>query len=300
MKYLFVFILMFALSLGFLTLLTSFFYFKKKSRITFWFIFFLISFFLLIIDSIIFEFLRIINFENQSLYFSLFIISHIIAILLNSSLFILTVYILKIEYRKSVWIFFFFVLTFIIFLIISFIIFNANNYNIRTIDLTHYVYYLLPLICSFPVFLSYKRINHEIFKIFRTIFISYLFFLPFLLLENMNITIDITIANIKRIKISLILYPVYYIIFNIILLLYGLKYMFKNKNNSSTASNFIENFKITEREKGIIELMILGYSNKEIAQKLNISIATVRNHLHNIFEKTGASNRTELARFYNE
>lgn len=52
---------------------------------------------------------------------------------------------------------------------------------------------------------------------------------------------------------------------------------------------------LSNREKEIAALVVQGFLNKEIAQKLFISEQTVKNHLHNIFEKLGVSNRLELA-----
>jgi DNA-binding NarL/FixJ family response regulator len=48
------------------------------------------------------------------------------------------------------------------------------------------------------------------------------------------------------------------------------------------------------REEEIFELVAQGYKNREMAQRLFISEQTVKNHLHNIFEKLGVSGRKEL------
>jgi len=52
---------------------------------------------------------------------------------------------------------------------------------------------------------------------------------------------------------------------------------------------------LTPREREIISAVVGGYSNKEIAQKFSLSEDTVKHHLTNIFNKTGFSNRLELA-----
>jgi DNA-binding NarL/FixJ family response regulator len=52
---------------------------------------------------------------------------------------------------------------------------------------------------------------------------------------------------------------------------------------------------LSDREKEIVQLIAQGFRNKEIAEKLFISEQTVKNHLHNIFDKLGVSDRLELA-----
>ncbi len=52
---------------------------------------------------------------------------------------------------------------------------------------------------------------------------------------------------------------------------------------------------LSNREHEVAALVVQGFLNKEIAERLFISEQTVKNHLHNIFEKLGVSNRLELA-----
>jgi two-component system, NarL family, nitrate/nitrite response regulator NarL len=52
---------------------------------------------------------------------------------------------------------------------------------------------------------------------------------------------------------------------------------------------------LSDREKQVVQLVAQGYRNREIGQKLFISEQTVKNHLHNIFDKLGVSDRLELA-----
>jgi len=49
------------------------------------------------------------------------------------------------------------------------------------------------------------------------------------------------------------------------------------------------------REREIVALVAQGFKNKEMAEKMFISEQTVKNHLHNIFDKLGVSDRLELA-----
>lgn len=50
---------------------------------------------------------------------------------------------------------------------------------------------------------------------------------------------------------------------------------------------------ITKREKEIFILLIDNYSTSEIAEKLNISCKTVRNHISNVIQKLGVANRMQ-------
>jgi DNA-binding NarL/FixJ family response regulator len=52
---------------------------------------------------------------------------------------------------------------------------------------------------------------------------------------------------------------------------------------------------LSDREKQVVQLVAQGYHNREIGQRLFISEQTVKNHLHNIFDKLGVSDRLELA-----
>ncbi len=54
---------------------------------------------------------------------------------------------------------------------------------------------------------------------------------------------------------------------------------------------------LSDHQQKIIEAIVAGCSNKEIAKDLAISERTVKYHLTRIFEKFGVSGRMELARF---
>ena len=52
---------------------------------------------------------------------------------------------------------------------------------------------------------------------------------------------------------------------------------------------------LSDREMEVVQLVAQGFQNKEIGKELFISEQTVKNHLHNIFDKLGVSDRLELA-----
>ncbi|MGF7185044.1 DNA-binding NarL/FixJ family response regulator [Desulfitispora alkaliphila] len=54
---------------------------------------------------------------------------------------------------------------------------------------------------------------------------------------------------------------------------------------------------LTKREKEVLEMLIDGLTNKEIAKELSISENTVRNHIRNIFDKLHIENRVQAATY---
>ncbi len=66
-------------------------------------------------------------------------------------------------------------------------------------------------------------------------------------------------------------------------------------SNSPAGGKTRERSPLSQREREIVALVAQGYKNKEMAEKMFISEQTVKNHLHNIFDKLGVSDRLELA-----
>ena len=50
---------------------------------------------------------------------------------------------------------------------------------------------------------------------------------------------------------------------------------------------------LTIRQQQLMVLVAKGFTNKEIASRLNLSEFTVRNHIHNILKQVDASSRSE-------
>ncbi|MST34158.1 hypothetical protein GHK86_15685, partial [Acidimicrobiaceae bacterium USS-CC1] len=49
---------------------------------------------------------------------------------------------------------------------------------------------------------------------------------------------------------------------------------------------------LTERERDVVELLVDGLTNQQIAERLRISRRTVETHLQHIFDKCDARSRT--------
>jgi NarL family two-component system response regulator LiaR len=64
---------------------------------------------------------------------------------------------------------------------------------------------------------------------------------------------------------------------------------------SSDSQSQKQDFDLTERELQVLEMLVQGLSNNEIAEQLVITVATVKYHISNILKKLGATNRTEAA-----
>lgn len=72
-------------------------------------------------------------------------------------------------------------------------------------------------------------------------------------------------------------------------------YIFPSANDlarPSSASATVDN-ELTGRELDVLMLLAQGYGNQAIAEKLFVSVTTVKTHLRNINTKLGAHNRTE-------
>jgi DNA-binding NarL/FixJ family response regulator len=70
------------------------------------------------------------------------------------------------------------------------------------------------------------------------------------------------------------------------------------ESNRRPAANVREpHAELTPRETEIIKLLAWGYSNKEIAATLSLSVKTVETHRTNAINKLGLRSRTEIVRY---
>lgn len=66
-----------------------------------------------------------------------------------------------------------------------------------------------------------------------------------------------------------------------------------------TSFQYDENFeKLTEREKEVIDLIAIGLTDKEIADKICVSLHTVKTHRKHIVQKTNSRNTVEAVNKY--
>lgn len=53
---------------------------------------------------------------------------------------------------------------------------------------------------------------------------------------------------------------------------------------------------LTAKQQQVCDLVVRGFSNKEIAEAVGISVRTVESHRDIVFNKTGVRNAVELTR----
>jgi DNA-binding NarL/FixJ family response regulator len=64
----------------------------------------------------------------------------------------------------------------------------------------------------------------------------------------------------------------------------------------SVAQPQIPGEQLTEREREVLKCMVDGLNNNAIAEKLVVSLGTVKFHISNIFHKLGVSSRVEAVK----
>lgn len=67
--------------------------------------------------------------------------------------------------------------------------------------------------------------------------------------------------------------------------------------NGAKPAKIIEAVRMTRREREVISLVAEGMTNKEIAQKLNLSTYTIKSHVHNILEKLALYTRVQISNY---
>ncbi len=73
-----------------------------------------------------------------------------------------------------------------------------------------------------------------------------------------------------------------------------------NISVSKNIDKFAQEFNLTSREAQILNLINKGCSNQEIADKLVISLSTVKKHIYNLYSKTSVSSRGQLISLFLE
>lgn len=70
---------------------------------------------------------------------------------------------------------------------------------------------------------------------------------------------------------------------------------FDDTSSSPRDKNIVSAFKLTPREKDVLELLCRGLSNKDISERLGLQIVTIKLHIRGICRKLSVTNRTQAA-----
>jgi DNA-binding CsgD family transcriptional regulator len=277
MDYVSVFILIFCFAVGITTyILAIIFLSKNKSAESRLFLVFLSLLTAMILIATIMNYLEPLLIKTSTPYFILSLLSRLSTICFAVSAVLLAHKLVNLFQSRRAFIsevFIMAVLTVVAMSIYYYALVDEQLYThaLRGFDPSDLIVYPFILYPFLLALLFLKRIENRILrKVVRTFSITTLVGTPFIFLED----------------------------FNMFIRYYGFKYLVVRERGpvgpAVVSEPFMLRYGITLREKEIIELLLEGLSNKEIGSRLFISPATVRNHLHNIFDKTGVSSRIEL------
>ncbi len=66
------------------------------------------------------------------------------------------------------------------------------------------------------------------------------------------------------------------------------------------AERLVKRHCLTERESQVLHAILLGRTRGQIAAELDVSAATIKWHMHNLFAKTKTRNRADLLRLVHD
>jgi DNA-binding CsgD family transcriptional regulator len=75
----------------------------------------------------------------------------------------------------------------------------------------------------------------------------------------------------------------------------GLSHVAPDFTDTPTFEEFVEAYGITPRETEIIQEIYQGKTNREIAERLFVTVQTIKDHTHRIYQKTDVKSRSQLA-----
>ncbi len=145
---------------------------------------------------------------------------------------------------------------------------------------------VLPTIVA-SVYLSRKEgaANYALLSQIMIAFYPLLLFVPMDLLFFKDIPF-------KLINLSYMVFTI--LVYQFLVKHYIYQYELDRKKNKTDMDILFRKYDVSKREKEIIELLLKGSSNREIADTLFISPNTVKTHIKNIYRKLGVKNRVQL------
>ena len=173
---------------------------------------------------------------------------------------------------------------------------GLSNYPVKLItDVESLMMVFIFIYLGIILFLYYPKTTEKQKK--RTLFVIFISFLTFTLYDYF-IAKNTYIFNFTDVYLPLWFNIGFYSFWNLFFLIftgYNHQMVLLAADVIELNPSFLERFGISGREKEVIGMVLSGKTNQDIADKLFISLKTVKNHIHNIFQKTGAKTRMELS-----
>jgi len=202
----------------------------------------------------------------------------------------------KLSIKFTIW---FFIILLLIFLTFGFLVPFIEYFTVSQKEINTHVFLffmIIELLTLIVVFLNYFVFSRHLKDKYKLKFVK-----TFAIINLLLYAISVYFL-IQGEKSSMFIsgYTMFYFSKDIIPLLYLNRYLNKNYVHPlnvvevNTRESFVEKFGISKRESEIVDEIIKGKSNKEISDKLFISIQTVKDHIHNIYIKTEVKNRVQL------
>ena len=202
----------------------------------------------------------------------------------------------EITIKFTLW---FFVIVLIVFLIFGFLVPYIDYFVVDKLEINTHVFLifvLIEILTLIIVFSNYFIFSNYLKDKYKVRFIKFFAFV------NLSLYIlSVILLMLGENDLTFIAgYTMVYFFKDIIPLLLLGKYLSKNYVHptnivsENTKESFVERFGISKRETEIIDEIIQGRTNKEISERLFISLQTVKDHIHNIFLKTEVKNRVQL------
>jgi len=182
----------------------------------------------------------------------------------------------------------------LLFIILSTLIYEYIHYTEIAKNISDILYAFIFTYSAIIIVLNRKRIKHrDVQTVLMSFSILILMIIPSIIIHRFvslhffpnNLFLNLPYFNALFLLTSAIL-----------ALYYGTKYLFNNTalTNFGLPEDSIKKAGISEREEEIIELLIKGLSNAQIAEGLFISPKTVKNHIYHIYQKLGIKSRLQL------
>jgi len=172
------------------------------------------------------------------------------------------------------------------------------NMNDQFVTLKYVIQLSIILVIIYEILmiiLNYRQIGNKELKIAIKVFtVITIVFFPLFIFETVREYIP-WLRNVLFLKMLSL--PAFFIAININALMFANKYFnsqpYIEKNRLTDF--FIHKFNITGKEIEVIELLLEGFTYKQIAEKLFIANKTVDNHVQNIYKKLEVTSKIQLS-----